>query len=310
MRMGIIGVCAAQLACGVAANVAPQIDAGTEVDAGRPDAGSRMVQAVALASPPTYVGSKDNGACETTYRTAGFHPSTGTRWPLFLYFVGTRVVANDPGSAHDSPAPMAVANAMARRGFFALSVEYDNGLAPNLTNRANQLRCLFDVKTTRSLLATVCAREDVDCDAGIATWGHSQGAAVAVKAANIDSRVKVAWATGFSGDGSAVLARDRLRVVNGETDPINNQRGVLNGATGRDCATGDVCLGPKGSGWVLVRKAALATVDGVAPSADHCWFSQRSCPSPILLEPTWVDGAAPHGLEPNADWVAERLRAP
>jgi hypothetical protein len=295
-------------------------DAGDTGDAG--DAGARPVlpaqrDSRPLAGPPSYLGSVDNSAeCSRSYPTVGFEPiaEPGERFPLFLYFVGTAFVP-DPSGTHEDPAALAVAEAMARRGFVALSVGYDNGAVAWLSDHEAQLACLFAKDSPSSVLSVACALPQVDCDQGIATWGHSQGALVGVLAARIDDRVRAAWATGYGGDGRTTLSRNRLRVVNGEADFNNGTADTLNAITGltpAECPAGaSTCLRADGSGWIIVRKAELA--DPASSSADHCWFAKRAClDSTVVLEPSWTDRAStrPYALELNADWLARTARTP
>ena len=265
---------------------------------------------------PEYMGSLSNGAeCATSYPTRGHAPvsTTGTRFPLFLYFVGTEFVAGDASAQHDSPAALAVTEAMARRGFVALSVGYDNDALAWLSDHQNQLACLFEGARDESLIARACALPNVDCDLGIATWGHSQGAYVAHCAHGREPRVRAVWATGYGGDGSTTLPMDRLRVVNGEADAGDNGTAgkltMITGMTAEQCSDPDQCLRADGSGWIIVRKSQLALPD--VSSADHCWFDRQSCgASTIMLEPNWIDPASdkPFALESNADWVATTVR--
>jgi hypothetical protein len=262
-----------------------------------------------LASPPSYLGTRQNGpACDTTYPTVGYEPADGAsaRRPLFLYFVGTAFRRDDVSAEFDTLAARVVTEAMARRGFVALSVAYDNGVAALVSDHHHQTRCLFDAPT--GVIARACALPQVDCDQGIALWGHSQGAAVAVAAANHDARVRAVWATGYGGDMKTVLSPHRLRVVNGE----NDQAAKLDTTTGLSasaCTGTDQCLREDGSGWIIVRRSQLA--DPERARADHCWFDRPSCQSKTrVLEPTWIDPAStrPYALERNADWVAETTR--
>jgi dienelactone hydrolase len=260
---------------------------------------------------PTYRGSVNNSrACTKSYATRGFAPNgpSGARYPLFLYFVGTKFVAGDESVRYDGLAPMAVAEAMARRGFFALAVEYDNGFLALISDHVNQLACLFDDARAESLIARACALPSVDCEQGIGIWGHSQGGYVAVMAHNEEPRVRAAWTTGYGGDGAWTLPRNKLRVVNGEADGTNGDVERLGAITGMDpqaCADPDQCLRQDGSGFIVVRRAHLA--DPASSSADHCWFDRTRCAArEIRLEPTWTDprSTAPFSLESNADWLA------
>jgi len=268
-----------------------------------------------ISSPPSYSASLDNSAaCGQKYATAGFAPAdpSGAKHPLFLYFVGTVFVPTEANSWRDGGAPRAVTEAMARRGFVALSVQYDNGPLAWLSDHGNQLACLFAPAHAESLIAAACSLGPVDCDLGIGVWGHSQGGLVADMAANYDPRVRAAWTTGYGGDVRATLSKNRLRVVNGESDTTNGTVPVLNeiaGFTSVECPiTNKQCLRSDGSGWIIVQKK-----DVVTSSADHCWFDKRSCTDATeALEPNWIDPASvkPFALRTNADWVAETARRP
>jgi len=261
-----------------------------------------------LTSPPTYLGaSSGNSDCAKEFRTFGFEPSDPGGHPLFLYFVGTEIVSADESSKYDSQAAARVTEAMARRGFVALSVEYDNGLAALLTDKT---RCMFDVQRHESLIARLCALSNVDCARGIATWGHSQGALYAHLAANADSRVKAVWTTGYGGIDNPRLPPTRLRVVNGEADTMNASVDTLNKTSAQSCPNDgrSECLRADGSGWIIVRKAQCQVT-----SADHCWFDKRNCADNAeTLEPSWVDrgSTSAFALERNADWVAQTLARP
>lgn len=284
-------------------------------DGGEPasdaDAGSEPTQTAtrAVADPPTYLGS-GNGGCTMMRETMGFEPdeAAGSKHPLFLYFVGTRFVDSDTSARFDSEAAKKITEAMARRGFVALSADYDNSLSLSL----DKVSCTFASSNAMSLLQLACARPNVDCELGIATWGHSQGALMAHAASSYDPRVRAVWTTGYSG-GDYPLPDSRLRVVNGEGDAMNGNWATLNKASGMSEAQcpddgRSSCLRADGSGWILVTKS-----DCVTSSADHCWFDRTSCTaSAITLEPNWIDpkSSKAFALEANADWVAETTRRP
>ncbi len=252
----------------------------------------------------TYLGTNANDtACARELRTVGYAPQDGAKHPLFLYFIGTQLLAQDESSYYDSPAAKRVVEAMSRRGFVAYSVEYDNLVTSFFTDKT---QCLYG--DAKGLLKKACALPSVDCSLGVATWGHSQGALLAHSAGNFDDRVRAVWTTGYSGLPSAKLAFDRLRVVNGENDTFNASIDTLNRAAGTMCSSGDSCLRDDGSGWIIVRKAAEAT-----NNADHCWFDKRTCSDNTLsLDANWLDpnSSAPFALEKNADWVAATVKRP
>jgi hypothetical protein len=275
-----------------------------------------------IESPPSYLGSANNSAdCSTQYTTLGFEPvgSDASGHPLFLYFVGTAFSAADASSYATGAAP-AVTEAMARRGFVALSVQYDNTFTSLISNHTNQLACLFREANAKNLLSVACGLAHVDCDLGIATWGHSQGALVAHLAANYDPRVRAAWLTGYGGaveglfpaEFPADLSTSRVRFVNGEAEPDGTPAKLnqLAGFSAGDCPDDgrSQCLRTDGSGWLIVRKA-----DCEVSSADHCWFDKRACTdAAVVLEPNWVnrESSKPFALERNADWVAETAMRP
>jgi hypothetical protein len=287
---------------------------GAHLDASMPDAQLPRTDAGmrydvrALSPGPSYMGSGDGG-CTKSYASTGHAPVDDSgKHPLFLYFVGTSFSADDESSRYTSPAAAKVTEAMARRGFVALSVDYDNSLSLDL----NKASCLYASNNPESMLAVACALPEVDCDLGIATWGHSQGAAIAHGAAMFDARVRAVWTTGYSG-GDSPLPPERLRVVNGENDSMNSPVATLNKAAGLDASTcpddgRSECLRADGSGWILVRKSACQL-----NSADHCWFDKASCvANMITLEPAWIEpsSTAPFALEANADWVAATVARP
>jgi hypothetical protein len=234
-------------------------------------------------------------------------PANGAH-PLFLYFVGTTFSDTDQSARYDSEAARKVTEAMARRGFVALSVKYDNTLSLS----TDKLTCLFASSNAKSVLAIACHLSQVNCDLGIATWGHSQGALMAHAASNYEPRVRAVWTTGYGG-GTFPLSVNRLRVVNGAADTMNGTWDTLNkaaGYTGGECPDDgrSTCLRPDGSGFIRVDKQDCAT-----NSADHCWFDKRSCiDSAISLEPNWIDPASTKSfaLEANADWVATTALRP
>ena len=197
---------------------------------------------------------------------------------------------------------------MARRGFVAFSVEYDNTLGALFSDHKAQLACLFT--KPQNVRAALCALPNVDCNLGIATWGHSQGALISAMAVNFEPRVRAVWATGLGDASASNISRSRLRIVNGSADSSNAKVAALNISTASSCADGSTqCLRSDGSGWILVQKADLRA----ASDGGHCWFDKTACgDSTTSLEPAWIDRAStkPFALETNADSVAETAQAP
>jgi hypothetical protein len=147
-------------------------DAGSDASLSDAAVGRTTWLSQPLAAAPSYMGSKDGSSgCSTSYATTGFEPvdTSSTRHPLFLYFVGTRFVDTDQSARYDCQAAKKVTEAMARRGFVALSVDYDNSFSFSLDKPG----CLFGSTNPLSILAVACKLPSVDCDRGIATWGHT-----------------------------------------------------------------------------------------------------------------------------------------
>jgi hypothetical protein len=283
-----------------------------DADSAAGAAGTATWSSQPLAAAPSYMGSKDGSSgCTTSYATTGFEPvdTSGKRHPLFLYFVGTRFVDSDQSARYDCQAAKQVTEAMARRGFVALSVDYDNSFSISLDKPA----CLFGSTNPLNVLAVACKLPSVDCDRGIATWGHSQGALMAHIAADSDARVRAVWTTGYGGNTAAKLPVNRLRVVNAQADTMNSAHDTLTMAAGFSSAEcpddgRKQCLRADGSGFIIVQ-----TADCQLTAGDHCWFDKLSCTaSGETLEPNWIDpkSTKPFALEPNADWLTRTLQRP
>ncbi|HKP56403.1 MAG TPA: hypothetical protein VJV78_06780 [Polyangiales bacterium] len=290
---------------------------------------------VPVDQPPSYDGSKNgNAECNTPYVTVGWRPKDGGKRPLFLYFIGTL----DPLYYPPDPGGEAVVKAMAREGYTALQVQYDSrvNLAP--WQLGNKAACVYDANRARSLLHMACdsGRNDVDCSRGIAVWGHSQGAAMAVMGPGYDARVSAAWLTGFAdytrfkfagvpvytGDTRAwvrtrVIPTERMRIVNGSADEfaatsLADLQQKMRRITGLECAQSPCLQGANRSGWLLVQRSQLAT-----NKPDHCWFNYLpsglnpgdfgmlpdDCQGAFSLERNWLEGPRRDELPAGAPWT-------
>ena len=290
---------------------------------------ARAAQPEPVAVSGGYLGTENNkGRCETSYQVVGYAPADGGRHPLFLYFVGTNISGNaTEAEDYRSAAPLRVAKAMAQRGYTAYSVQYDNRLATLFSDRKGLMRCLFDKTASGGLIEQLCARDGrVDCDQGIATWGHSLGGAVAIAAKNSEPRVRAAWVTGVSGvkgadNAAPVLPRSRIRIVNGAKDAVpligwligNNNDGrrlsrELELTPARDCpGQQNQCLRADGSGWIIVQ------ADELSPRRppDHCWFYAMSCSQRSSFEEAnFIGGDARISINANADWLVKAAAMP
>lgn len=219
--------------------------------------------AVKAVAGPSYTGTFDaKGGCTAkTYNSTGFTPTTAGRYPLFLVLHGTEAT---PGTGYDKGVNLDIAREMAGRGFHAISVGYDNGygaLFGNATDQAQQRQCILNPTAgSGSLVAKACALPTVDCSKGIGIFGHSQGAYIALKASDIidastptNRKVKAVVATGIGQNVVPYsLPKDRVRVLNGQSDFGNGTTATLNAITGLSCtSTATPCLRANGSGWAV-----------------------------------------------------------
>lgn len=255
----------------------------------------------------------------------GFAPATsGAQYPLFVWTVGTF-------AQYDSAEVHVILSEMARRGFVAVSPAYDNFIVNGCPNLREKAMCIYDASQPDSLVAKMCARNDVDCARGILVGGHSQGFGVALMANNYDDRVRALYALGATCDylfdqvdglcdpngattdtdcahhSMTTLPSERIRIINGESDEYGTQL-EYERICGRSCAPGTMdCLAADGSGWYRVADAAVE--DGYA---DHCFIVNSTdgawCPGIDAAHPLDVGWAPPAQLTwsliTNLQWLA------
>jgi hypothetical protein len=256
----------------------------------------------------TYKGG--SSGCTTTYNIQGKEPSSTSRYPVFIYMVGTSETYNNASA-------LAAVDEMAGRGFVAATIQYPNssfGSCSTLTGRA---KCAFDPATATSAVATLCARPTADCSKGIVVAGFSQGSILAILAKNYDTRVEAAYGLGAGvqyslydlracvANGKRALSSTRLRAVNGEADSFMggseaSVRGQLQELTGRNCSTAS-CLANDGSGWYIVKHAEAS--DG---NADHCYMrASGGCNgSQSSLDQKWLNGTYSWSVDPSLQWLS------
>ena len=251
----------------------------------------------------TYGG--DNGI---VYAIHGAEPATEGAYPVFIYTVGAF-------GTYDSTSALAWIDYMASRGFVAATVEYPTGPRPGCPSVQEKAAGIYSGPD--SAIAVLCGRARANCMKGIVTAGHSLGSAMALLAADYDSRVRAALAlgTGFDvvGPGNheaclvdeRVLPPDAVRAVNGESDASfgRNMIDQLNSLTGMTCADATNCLRANGSGWVLVPDDEAT--DGLA---DHCYMgvvpsgeSGSGCQYPS--DPVWLSADVAWGRRAGADFL-------
>lgn len=290
--------------------------------------------AVAFAVAPlngTYLGASW-GACSAGRRFTGYAPTNaGAKVPLFIYLVGTL-------DSYQSPVALAILREVAARGAVAVSVEYSN-LIPNCTTLSENSRCIFDPQESSSVVAKLCARPDVDCNLGIVTAGHSQGAGTSALAKNWNTRVRAWWGLGVTSDtlppqggagnqdglssptdrtsdcllkASLAIPANRMRANNGQNDmcfPTSVQpcqgfgsQPEVQRITGTSCAPSTMnCLNSDGSGWYVVANGAVQDGD-----ADHGYFANGAVADLGFAPPS----TAPWSVATNAAWMLSWTRGP
>lgn len=258
------------------------------------------------------------GVCNAgkTRRVVGHEPTGGGPYPLFVYLTGTRM-------RFDGPEAQAFTQEMAKRGFVAASVEYDNGAYAYCNSMRAKADCVFGKAATESAVSKLCARKNVDCGRGIVVSGFSQGANLAFMSRSYDPRVQGAFLLGHghrAGNFMDVTACQRagasgfspaqVRSINGEHDGFfgnitERVRKQLEVVTGKSCGQSLDCIAPDGSGFYVIQDAQLT--DG---SADHCYFFDAAdgfCAKFKGLDPKWRSSSEPWALGPSLDWLAARI---
>jgi dienelactone hydrolase len=255
----------------------------------------------------TYKGG--SGTCGTTYSIQGKEPSSTSRYPVFIYMVGTSETYNNASA-------LAAVDEMAGRGYVAATVQYPNSTFGSCSTLAARSKCIFDSTSASSAVAALCSRPAADCSKGIVVAGFSQGSILAILAKNHDARVQAAYGLGAGvqystydlracvANGKRTLTSDRLRAVNGEADGFmggaeSSVRGQLQELTGRSC-TSTSCFASNGSGWYIVKHAEVS--DG---NADHCYMRATSgCSgSQNSLDQKWLNGTYDWSADPNLQWL-------
>jgi pimeloyl-ACP methyl ester carboxylesterase len=262
----------------------------------------------AWASEPKCVGGGQYGAI------TGQEPDSGTH-PVFVWLHGTYAPAGGTEA-------LKFVGAMAARGFVAAAVHYDDFAGFNAVGTDKKARCIFDPSLPASAITRLCARPAADCSRGIVVAGHSQGAVVAVRAANWNPQVRAVYALGFNEEttveggarmraasappyGTRALPDGRLRIIDGEMETPVDRRDELNVQTGKSCpVTATDCLDAAGAGWDVVLNREV--LDG---AADHCYHHGGGgggwgCKTDPPFDPYWLNGSAPWALNPSLDWLA------
>jgi hypothetical protein len=192
---------------------------------------------------------------------------------------------------------------MAKRGFLAVAVDYDNAAYPYCPAMNAKAKCLFDESAKTSALAQICANDRADCARGIVVSGFSQGANLAALSRNHAEHVRAAYLMGHgdralngldvarcADDAATTLAPSQMRSVSGESDlffggSLAGVRKQLQRVVGVVCEDAAQCEQRDGSGWIIAGNGELA--DG---AADHCYFFHKAntyCSTYEGFDPGW-----------------------
>lgn len=324
-------------ACGANEPAAP--DATVSIDAG--DA-SDPTRTPVRFDAEYYGHSWVWNRCDRVLRMTGSEPMEPGRYPVAIFLVGTSGDHDYPGIVEN------VLPALARQGFVAASLEYENatllGAAQNCNLYRDNAACMVRNELDhvgserRSAVAQLCGRAQADCGKGVVFLGHSQGGLTAVQAFRFapiappsPEPMPVLTAVAPMGVGPAgyVLGQrvidlsecmaatslaidpNALLVINGEHDAFfNGPTGdQAGGQDALELVTGRQCAGPT---W----DCRGADGDGyvlVKPeevSTGRAEHEFMTIPEHSFAEPNWIaaDNHAAWSLANVAGWLRSRTR--
>ena len=101
----------------------------------------------------------------------GHEPARAGRYPLFVYMTGTLMKFNGLEA-------QTITREMAKRGFVAATVQYDNKVYPYCSGIMSKAKCVFDTSSPESALSKLCTRSNVDCDQGVVCLRLQSGLAL------------------------------------------------------------------------------------------------------------------------------------
>jgi hypothetical protein len=322
-------------ACGSPAVPPDVLDAGAH-DAATADAGT-----VALTPAPFDARYDAHSAlrnrCDRSLHLAGSEPLEPGRYPVAIFLVGTRGRHDYPGIVQN------ILPALARQGFVAASLEYENGelfgAAQNCNLYRDNASCMVRHERDHvagerhSAVAQLCGRAHADCGKGVVFLGHSQGGLTAlqafrfapvrppapepmprlVAAAPLGIGVfgflfgqQVLDLSGCMGTASLPLAPGRLLAVNGENDAFFNgaKADQAGGQAALEAVTGRACSAPS---WDCRdgSGAGWLLVKPAQLSTGTAEHEFMSVPGGSFAEPTWADErtAEPWSLSGIARWL-------
>merc|ERR1712072_1109373 len=82
---------------------------------------------------------------------------------------------------------------MALRGYAAVAVQYPNHTTGNDSTLKLKARTVAASNNTHSAFSIMCSHSKIDCAQGIAIFGYSQGALIAVLSAEFNYQIAAAF---------------------------------------------------------------------------------------------------------------------
>ena len=257
----------------------------------------------------------------------GFYRHASARSPLFVWFPGTHMNGT-------SPIDQWIVNQMAQRGYVSVAVEYAKF---PVYDRFEEKAAAAAGSSPYSALSIMCADKRVNCDAGIAVAGYSQGTHITLLSGKYNHKVSAMWlmegARPTFGNFticddpsvSRYLPKRKRRYNTGEGDEYfawiagtcriagsanctpTKEKAIhnLRLASGYDCGDENPnCLQPDGSGYYVPTRAVTGGID-----PDHFtwvnWNVHNYTTDPVAL---WFDNTPVWGMNANLDWLATAAR--
>ncbi|MCP4676057.1 MAG: hypothetical protein GY854_11235 [Deltaproteobacteria bacterium] len=289
-------------------------DSDTDADTDRDsDADSGIDHAV---SEFLLTGSWQSTAHSQLRNLAGYQPDEGDGYPVFVWIPGTKEDYWHEGSR-------TITETMARKGFIAVSVDYDNDDYPwTCEGLSSKAAGVFSPNTPSSAIRSTCSLDKADCGKGIVVMGWSQGAQLANLANNylVDVRAAFLIGNGISvmgnkdlqdltpclGIENTAIPSSRIRSIIGAYDGSWGCNPILNAdrcrkqqevTTGKICGDTTRCQSKDGSGWHIVQNFETTHYPAM-----HCFFFQSLCSG--ALEENFQNGDFFWSLNPSLDWLA------
>lgn len=271
---------------------------------------------VAPPKPVAQHAVKYTGADGKIYEAIVFEPIAYGKYPLFVWVPGTN-------EAYDSPVALRIARTMAERGTVAVTAAYNNTFAGpwSCDSFDARAKAFFDVKRRGSLLQVISTGSfGINLSKGILVAGHSLGAWVAGRAADVAPQVRAAWllSVGYQAFGGGMnlclkasqTALQKIRAVNGVHDSVYGGTEALNLEQVQQ-VTG-ICIGcsatvsfdASGVGYALVQDADVQVSTPTA-TAEHFYFLVAPKMTP---QPDWDATTKPWGRLANEQWLMDQLK--